>query len=218
MARNAGNTSTHAGSASSRVPCFREIENPHFEHPNLRPDGVYISRGLPWTHKAGDFGPTLERFRAYLRLLAWMQMDPGLKGKLDPSDLVQQTFLQALQALDRFQQRSDAELAAWLRQILAHNLTNAARNLGRAKRDVGARMFPGSGPGANLGPPGSVVGGRAILTQPAGKRKEQVLLLAEALVSLPEAAGSVNPALLRRAGRWTTLAGISTAARPRSPD
>src|SRR5436309_9751289 len=87
-------------------------------------------------HKAGDQGPTLERFRAYLCLLARMQLDPRLQAKLDPSDLVQQTLLQALQALDQFRGRSDAELAAWLRQILAHNLTKAARDLGRAKRDV----------------------------------------------------------------------------------
>src|SRR5438132_9848930 len=86
--------------------------------------------------KAGKNGPTLERFRAYLRLLARMQMDPRLQGKLDPSDLVQQTLLQALQALDRFRGRSDAELATWLRQILAHNLANAARDLGRAKRNL----------------------------------------------------------------------------------
>jgi RNA polymerase sigma-70 factor (ECF subfamily) len=83
-------------------------------------------------HPAGRNGPTLERFRAYLHLLARLQMDPRLQGKLDPSDLVQQTLLQALQALDKFRGRSDAELAVWLRQILAHQLANAARDLGRA--------------------------------------------------------------------------------------
>src|SRR5258708_6323286 len=86
--------------------------------------------------KAGESGPNLERFRAYLRLLARMQLGPRLQGKLDPSDLVQQTLLQALEALDQLRGRSEAELAAWLRQILARNLANAARDLGRAKRDV----------------------------------------------------------------------------------
>jgi len=137
--------------------------------------------------KAGKNGATLERFRAYLRLLARMQMGPQLQGKLDPSDLVQQTLLQALQALDGFRGRSDAELAAWLRQILAHKLANAARELGRAKRDVGrecsleAALEQSS---ARLG--AWLVAEQSSPSQQA-QRKEQVLRMAEALASLPEA-------------------------------
>src|SRR5262245_45332007 len=87
-------------------------------------------------YKAGANGATLERFRAYLHLLARMQLDPRLQGKLDPSAIVQQTLLQALQARDRFRGHSDAELAAWLRQILAHHLANAVRAWGQARRNV----------------------------------------------------------------------------------
>jgi RNA polymerase sigma-70 factor (ECF subfamily) len=79
---------------------------------------------------------TLDRFRAYLRLLARVSMSPALRGKLDPSDVVQQTLLQAYQALDGFRGQDDAELTAWLRQILARNLAQAIRTFGRAKRDV----------------------------------------------------------------------------------
>ena len=77
-----------------------------------------------------------DAYRSYLRLLAQIQLDGRLRRKLDPSDLVQQTLLQAYRALPGFRGTTDAERAAWLRQILARNLAHAVRDYGRAKRDV----------------------------------------------------------------------------------
>src|SRR6516165_483765 len=81
-------------------------------------------------------GQTLERFRAYLHLLARLHLNPRLQGKLDASDVVQQTFLQAYQALDQFRGQSGAALALWRRQVLARPLPPPSRDPGRAKRDV----------------------------------------------------------------------------------
>jgi RNA polymerase sigma-70 factor (ECF subfamily) len=81
-------------------------------------------------------GVTLERFRDYLRLLAEMHLDPQLRRKLDASDLVQQTFLQAHQAQEQFRGQTDGERAAWLRQILARTMARAVRDLHCARRDV----------------------------------------------------------------------------------
>jgi RNA polymerase sigma-70 factor (ECF subfamily) len=78
----------------------------------------------------------LERFRDYLRVLARMQLDARLRGKLDPSDLVQQALLKAHQAAGQFRGHTEAEQTAWLRQILARTMANAVRDLGRAKRDI----------------------------------------------------------------------------------
>ena len=80
--------------------------------------------------------PDLEQFRGYLHLLAGRHVGRQLQGRIDASDVVQQTLVQALSARSQFRGTSDAELAAWLRQILARQLANAVRDLGRQKRDL----------------------------------------------------------------------------------
>jgi len=79
------------------------------------------------TTQAPPFKAELARFQAYLRLLARIELDPRLRAKLDPSDVVQQTLLKAYEKQDQFRGRSDGELAAWLRAILANTLTDAVR-------------------------------------------------------------------------------------------
>jgi RNA polymerase sigma-70 factor (ECF subfamily) len=82
-------------------------------------------------------GPDLARFRPYLRVLARANLDPALRGKLDPSDVVQEALVNALRAVDQFQGTTDAQLAAWLRQILVRVLAGTARGFARDKRDAG---------------------------------------------------------------------------------
>jgi RNA polymerase sigma-70 factor (ECF subfamily) len=72
--------------------------------------------------------------RAYLLLLARQQVGPA--DRLNPSDLVQQTLLDAFRQRDQFRGTTPAELAAWLRRILAGHLADARRRLHTDKRDV----------------------------------------------------------------------------------
>src|SRR5438132_1802930 len=78
----------------------------------------------------------LIRYRNYLRFLARLQLDPRLRGKLDPSDGVQQTLLEAVGKKEQFRGRTEAEYLAWLRQMLIHNLADALRAFRQAKRDI----------------------------------------------------------------------------------
>ena len=55
---------------------------------------------------------------------------------MDPSDIVQQSMLQAHQAADDFRGTSEAELMAWLRTILAGVVAHAVRDKHRGVRDV----------------------------------------------------------------------------------
>jgi RNA polymerase sigma-70 factor (ECF subfamily) len=81
-------------------------------------------------------GPTLERYQEYLRLLARLQLPRRLRSKVDPSDMVQQTLLKAYQKLGQFRGKSDEELSAWLRTILANVLKDAVGAYATGRRNV----------------------------------------------------------------------------------
>lgn len=83
-----------------------------------------------------DEGMQLERFRNYLRVLARTRLPRRLQSKLDPSDVVQQCLLDAARDYSQYRGTTEAELQAWLRQILAHLLSHAYRDLHADKRDV----------------------------------------------------------------------------------
>ena len=77
----------------------------------------------------------LARYRSYLQLKA-LGMAPSLRSKVDASDMVQQTLLEAHQKLSQFKGSTEPEMAAWLGRMLNNNITDAVRALRRKKRDV----------------------------------------------------------------------------------
>jgi RNA polymerase sigma-70 factor (ECF subfamily) len=129
---------------------------------------------------------SLEEFRSYLLLLARMQLDGGARHRIDASDIVQQTLLEAHAKADQFTGDNSA-LAAWLRQALVNNLREAWRALRRAKRDIRREQDLDAAVAQSsarlegiLAAPHSSPSQRAV-------RNEDLLRLAEALTRLPPA-------------------------------
>ena len=80
-------------------------------------------------------GRLLEQYRNYLTLVARSMIGAVLKVKLDPSDLVQETFLKAHQDFPCFAGSGDRELLAWLRKILTRSLADQIKHHRRKGRD-----------------------------------------------------------------------------------
>jgi RNA polymerase sigma-70 factor (ECF subfamily) len=135
----------------------------------------------------GALGPLLELYRNYLRLLARVEIGRRLQGKVDASDLVQETFLEAHRNFARFQGTSEPQLVCWLRQILAAKVAHLLRHyLGTQGRDVRLEQQLE----ADLNNSSRLLGGdlAAAISSPSQQaaRREQSVVLANALARLPE--------------------------------
>ncbi len=132
-------------------------------------------------------GELLESHRAYLTVLARVQIGRRLQGKVDAADVVQDAFLGAYRDFAQFRGASEKEFLAWLRQILAFVLANLVRHYqGTQRRDVRlerqlAVELDRSSHALDRG----LVAAQSTPSQQA-VRREQSVLLAEALARLPE--------------------------------
>ncbi len=97
-------------------------------------------RGLMQSAQAGSLsslGQLLESFRTYLLLVAEDELESGLRHRVSPSDIVQESCLEAQRDFPLFQGTTEDEFRAWLRRLTLNNIRNAERaHLETEKRDV----------------------------------------------------------------------------------
>jgi len=133
---------------------------------------------------AKAIGSLLEAARSYLLLQAEQQLPISMRAKVGPSDIVQETAIDAHRDFLRFRGTTQEELYAWLRTILQNNVMDAVRRFEMAQKRTVKRE-------ASLS---VIVDRRGISVLPAGSttpdhsaiRREDAALLRGVLTRVPD--------------------------------
>jgi RNA polymerase sigma-70 factor (ECF subfamily) len=128
----------------------------------------------------------LEPYRGHLATLARLQVSPRYRDRIDLSGVVQQTLVEAWRAGSRLQDYSDAHRVAWLRNALAHNLADAMRKLGTAKRNVSRERALGDALAESSARLETLLAAAQSSPSQQVVRHELLLRLPAALAGLPE--------------------------------
>jgi RNA polymerase sigma-70 factor (ECF subfamily) len=123
--------------------------------------------------------------RNYLALMARTQVEGRIRNRVDPSDLVQQTLLEAYRAFPRFQGGTEGEWLAWLKQILNHNAADFVRFHQTGKRQAKREVHLDNQP-SDSSTPGGLANLSDSIETPSQElmRKERELQLADAIAQL----------------------------------
>jgi RNA polymerase sigma-70 factor (ECF subfamily) len=124
-------------------------------------------------------GQLLEAHRPYLFTVATAELDRDLRAKADAADLIQETLFEAVIGFSRFDGCRPAQLRAWLREILLHNIANFRRYfkdtvMRDITREVPLPGRPGGQPGEGLANDDSTPS-RKVLRREEHERLQQAL-------------------------------------------
>jgi RNA polymerase sigma-70 factor (ECF subfamily) len=144
--------------------------------------------------------PEAERFRSYLLLLAQLQLDARAKHRVEASDVVQHTLMEAHAKRHQFGGDEDGFIA-WLRKSLANNIRDAIRKMRRQKRDIGReRSLEAALEQSSARLAGCLAAAQSSPSRQA-VRNEELLSLADALLALPD--GQREAVMLHHLQGWT---------------
>ena len=149
-----------------------------------KPESAKVNRTL---QPSDSFDQRLLKHQSFLRLLACAEIMPSLRRRIEPSDIVQQTLLEAHQTRDQFRGDSDPEMAQWLRRILQHNIVDSLRALQAQKRDIAREQLLVNQPGDFDKTSQRLDRLLATYSSPSQNaiQSEQLLLLSESIFQLP---------------------------------
>src|SRR5262245_32941418 len=92
-------------------------------------------------HDAAAVGELFELYRDRLRRLVHIRMDSRLQGRLDPSDVLQDAFLEYARSLPEYVKNPEAPFYLWLRCITGRKLHALhRRHLGTRMRNAGREV------------------------------------------------------------------------------
>jgi len=81
------------------------------------------------------------RYRDRMKRMVKLRLDRRLSGRIDPSDVVQEAFLEASKRLPEYAQKRELPLLLWLRLVTGQKLTDLHRvHLGAKMRDAGMEV------------------------------------------------------------------------------
>src|SRR5262245_26142730 len=89
---------------------------------------------------AGDesaLAELFDRYRSRLRQMIRLRLDRRLQGRVDPSDVLQDAYIDLSQKLPEYPNRSSLPFFLWLRLVVGERLLRVHRHhLGAAMRDA----------------------------------------------------------------------------------
>lgn len=142
--------------------------------------------------EAEALGELCALYRNYLRMVVRTGLGPKLRERVELSDVVQEALVEVVRQFPQFTGQSEAALVGWLRRLVGQKLADLGRYHNRVKRAGAATAVPlDAAPAASKGrhDEGRLLDMLALSqTSPsqAASRREQTVLLADALAALPQ--------------------------------
>ena len=135
-------------------------------------------------------GELFDRYRHRLRQMVRLRLDRRLQGRVAPSDVVQEAYLDVVQQLPAYQKKQDdMSFFLWLRLVTGQRMMRVHRqHLGAAMRDAGREvsLYKGALPQATSVSLAAQLLGRYTSVSKAAMRAEMQVKLQEAINSMDE--------------------------------